>query len=72
MDKEIKMTLDAAIALLRKIVKYSHLENQKHLDFSLVNSEDLSKYQAAMVKTREAVQHGQLSEEDLQHRLGLV
>lgn len=61
-----------AVKLLKKAVKYSHLDNQKHVDFSLVNANHLDEYKKAMMIVREAVSDGELTEEDLKKRLGLI
>jgi hypothetical protein len=66
------MTIDEAIATLKKAVKYSHIEGQKHIDLSLVNANELEIYQRALIATRLAVTKGELTEDDLKNRLGLV
>ena len=64
--------LEDAVKLLRKAVKYSHLDNQKHIDFSLVNADHLDNYKKAMMVVRSAVTDGDLTEDDLKKRLGLL
>ena len=61
-----------AVKLLRKAVKHSHLDNQKHVDFSLVNADHLDDYKKAMMLVRAAVNDGELTEDDLKKRLGLL
>ena len=63
---------EEAVELLRNAVKYSHLDNQKHIDFALVNADHLDTYKKAMIVVRSAVVEGELSEEDLKKRLGLL
>lgn len=65
------MELDAAIHLLRKIVNDSHLDNQKRIDFSLVNAHEIPVYEEAMKCVKVAVINGEISQEDLNTRLGL-
>ena len=64
--------LEDAVKLLRNAVKYSHLDNQKHIDFSLVNADHLDDYKRAMMVVRSAVADGDLTEDDLKKRLGLL
>ena len=63
---------EKAISLLKKAVKHSHLDNQKHLDFSLVNATHLDEYQLAMITVQTAVKEGEITQEELKRRLGLI
>ena len=63
---------EEAISLLRKAVKYSHLDNQKHLDFSLVNASHLDDYQKAMITVQTAVKEGEVTQDELKRKLGLI
>ena len=63
---------EKAVSLLKKAVKYSHLDNQKHLDFSLVNATHLDEYQRAMITVQTAVKEGEITQEELKRRLGLI
>ena len=65
------MTVDEAIGLLKRIVKYSAVPGQKHLDFTLVNAPEREKYELAMIIVKKAVQEGHLKEIELKSRLGL-
>lgn len=64
--------IDRSIELLKKVVKDSHLDRQKHLDLSLVMATDRARYQEALRTVRLAVKDGHLSEDELKKRLGLV
>ncbi len=66
------MDLDSAIELLKNAVKYSHLENQKHIDLSLVDAQERHRYEKALMYCRAKVAQGELSEEELHNRLGLI
>ena len=63
---------EEAISLLRNAVKYSHLDNQKHLDFSLVNESHLDDYQKAMITVQKAVKEGEVTQDELKRKLGLI
>lgn len=64
--------LDEAITLLKKIVKYSAVEGQKHLDLSIALAEDRHFYQKALMLVNLEVEKGSITQDDLKHRLGLV
>tara|TARA_B100000683_G_scaffold266977_1_gene299997 strand:+ start:2306 stop:2512 length:207 start_codon:yes stop_codon:yes gene_type:complete len=63
---------EKAVSLLKNAVKYSHLDNQKHIDFSLVNAPHLDDYKKAMVTVQKAVQDGDITQDDLKKKLGLI
>lgn len=66
------MTLDQAIDLLKKTVKYSAVKNQKHIDLTLVSAEELFSYQRALALALNEVKKGTISENDLKQRLGIA
>ncbi|MBC7429557.1 MAG: hypothetical protein H7336_13150 [Bacteriovorax sp.] len=65
------MTLDAAITLLRKAVKWSEVKNQKHIDFSLCVANERALYQEALMLAQIEVEKGTLTQDELKARLGL-
>ncbi len=65
------MTLDEAVTLLRKAVKWSEVKNQKHIDLSLCIAEERPTYQRALVIVNTEVEKGTLTQDDLKARLGL-
>ncbi|MCF8060312.1 MAG: hypothetical protein K9K67_13505 [Bacteriovoracaceae bacterium] len=65
------MTLEEAIKLLRNAVKDSHLDNQKHIDLTLVDASVRADYEKALMFCRVQVAQGLISDEDLKIRLGL-
>lgn len=66
------MNLDDAIKLLKNAVKESHIDNQMHIDLSLVDASDRADYEKALMYCQASVAQGKLSDEDLKSRLGLI
>ena len=64
-------TLDAAIELLKNAVKFSHLDNQKHIDLTLVQADERARYEKALMICRQEVIRGTLTDQELKIRLGL-
>lgn len=65
------MELNQAIELLRNAVKDSHLDNQKHIDLSLVDASERAIYERALMICQAHVAQGHLSDDELKTRLGL-
>lgn len=65
------MTLDEAVELLRRAVKWSEVKNQKHIDLSLCIADERPLYQKAMVIANMEVEKGTLTQDELKARLGL-
>jgi hypothetical protein len=65
------MDLDQAIDLLKKTVKFSAVKNQKHIDLTLVSTEDRFTYEKALALAMTEVKKGAISETELKQRLGL-
>lgn len=65
------MTLDDAVALLKKAVKWSEVKNQKHIDLSICIAEERPLFQKALVVANLEVEKGTLTQEELKVRLGL-
>jgi len=65
------MTLDEAITLLKKAVKWSEVKNQKHIDLSVCVAEERPLFQKALVIANIEVEKGTLTQDDLKIRLGL-
>ena len=68
----MNITFDQAVQKLKKAVKYSHLDNQKHIDLTLVNPDERAELQKALMAVQVAVKNGELSEEELKAQLGLT
>jgi hypothetical protein len=67
----MSMTLDEAIVILRKAVKWSEVKNQKHIDLSICTADERPIFQKAMVIANVEVEKGTLTQDDLKVRLGL-
>lgn len=67
----MSMTLDEAIVLLKKAVKWSEVKNQKHIDLSVCLAEDRPLFQKALIVANMEVEKGTLTQDDLKIRLGL-
>lgn len=65
------MTLDDAVTLLKKAVKYSEVKNQKHIDLSICVAEERPLLQKALIITNIEVEKGTLTQDELKARLGL-
>ncbi len=66
------MTFDEAITLLKKIVKFSTIEGQKHLDLSVAVAHERASMQKALVLVKTEVEKGTLTDQELKEKLGLV
>jgi hypothetical protein len=60
-----------ALKLLKNAVKESHLDNQPHLDFSVVVAHEREKYVRAMISVKSALNKGELTEAEVKSYLGL-
>ncbi len=65
------MTLDEAIKLLLKAVKWSEVKNQKHIDLSVCVAQERPLLQKALVIANLEVEKGTLTQDELKMRLGL-
>ncbi len=65
------MTLEEAITCLKKIVKFSTLEGQKHLDLSIAVASERPVMQKALVIAKNEVDKGTITEIELKQRLGI-
>ncbi len=65
-------TFDEAVELLKKAVKYSTIENQKHIDLSVVNAPERMEYQKALMVVQSAVKRGEITQDELKQKLGLI
>ncbi len=65
------MTLDAAITLLKKAVKWSEVKGQKHIDLSVCVASERPLMQEALMFAQLEVEKGTLTQDELKIRLGL-
>lgn len=66
------ITFDKAITLLKNAVKFSTIENQKHIDLSLVNAADRMEYQKALMIVQSAVKRGEYTQIEVNEKLGIL
>ena len=65
------MSVDEAIRFLKQTVKFSDVPGQKHLDVTLVQSEERDTFYQAMGIVKKAIHEGDLSESEFSSRVGL-
>lgn len=65
------MNLEEAITHLKKIVKFSTIEGQKHLDLSVAVANERPTMQKALVVVKSEVDKGTISDLELKARLGI-
>lgn len=65
------MNFEDAVELLKNAVKFSHIDDQKHIDLTLVDASQRSTYQNALVIVNRMVLDGKMTREELRHALGL-
>lgn len=65
------MNLEEAITHLKKIVKFSTIEGQKHLDLSVAVAHERPTMQKALVVVKSEVDKGTISDLELKARLGI-
>jgi hypothetical protein len=64
--------LQEAIENLKSIVKFSAVKGQKHLDLTLVEASKREVFERYLVVVQNAVKAGELTEDELKEKLGLV
>lgn len=65
------MQLEAAIKVVKKYVKMSAVENQPHIDLTLVDVHERDEVQKALAALKMYVKKGEISDADLNQELGL-
>jgi hypothetical protein len=65
------MDLDQAIELLKKAVKNNATNDQKHIDLTVVPSEQRLRYQEALKVSQMAIRQGTISKDDFNRRVHL-
>lgn len=66
------MEIEQAINLLKNVVKYSHLDNQKHLDLAVAVAHERPEYEKALMIVTAAVARGEMTDSELKTKLGLI
>jgi len=65
------MELNQALELLKNAVKYTGTIDQKHIDLSLVPTQDRPQYAKALVVAKLALESGAISKDELGRKLEL-
>ena len=65
-------TYEQAIEIVKKAVKESHLDNQRHIDLSVVNAEFRLETQNALAYLQSLVMRGQIEDDQLKRDLGII
>lgn len=65
------MNLDEAIKLVKKAVKPTGTIEQKHIDLTLVPTDERAIYEKALAHIQLAVSQGTIAKDELQRRLTL-
>lgn len=66
------MNLEDALNLVRKAVKESHINNQRHVDLSVCTADKRSDTQEALVFLQALVAKGEMTDVELKEKLGLI
>ncbi|MFL5784447.1 MAG: hypothetical protein ACJ76H_07565 [Bacteriovoracaceae bacterium] len=67
-----KVELNQAIELLKKAVKYPGTIDQKHIDLTLVPTEDKARYEEALKVAQMAIIKGQITRDEFNRRVHLA
>ena len=67
----IPMTYEDAVEFLRSAVKESHLDNQRHIDLSVIDADKREKAQKALISVRTYMANGDVKESQVKKDLGL-
>ncbi len=66
------MSFEEALKKLKSIVKNSHLDNQKHLDLTLVDINERGEYEKALMIVNHEVALGKITKDELLQLLGVL
>lgn len=65
------MDLEAAIHLLKNAVKYTGTIDQKHIDLTVIPTDERAKYERALVISQLAIKDGKITKEEFLRKLSL-
>lgn len=65
-------TLEEAIEIVRPLVKYSTIDNQKHIDLSVATADKRMASQQALMVIKNSIAQGLADEKDINTKLGLI
>ena len=71
MHKTSTLSFEQSVELLKSVIKFSEVKNQKHIDLSLCLAEDRSRFQKALMIVNLEVEKGTLTQDQLKSKLGL-
>ncbi len=66
------MNIEDAIKLVKKVVKESHVKNQRHIDLSVCTADKRADTQEALVFLQAKVAKGEMTDDELKEKLGLI
>ena len=66
-----KINLDEHFEVLKNAVKQSHLNNQPHLDLTIIPASQRLHYQKSLIIINDAISKGHISEDEVKAILGL-
>ncbi|AYF44514.1 MULTISPECIES: hypothetical protein [Halobacteriovorax] len=64
-------TLEEAIEIVRPLVKYSVVENQKHIDLSVATADKRMISQQALMVIKNSIDKGLVDQKEINTKLGL-
>jgi hypothetical protein len=65
------MELERALNLLKKTVKYTGTNDSKHIDLTLVSTDERPEFEKALVVAQLAIKDGKLSKEEFSRKINL-
>jgi hypothetical protein len=65
------MELDTAIELLKKAVKYTGTNDEKHIDLTLVSANDRPMYEEALKVSQLSIKEGKITRDEFLRRVHL-
>ena len=68
----IPMTYQRAVEILKYAVKDSHLDNQRHIDLSVIPAEKRDKAEQALITLRTYIAKKEVSESQVKKDLGIL
>ncbi len=64
-------TLEEAIEIIRPLVKFSTIDNQKHIDLSVATADKRVLSQQALMVIKSSIDLGQTDQQTINEKLGL-
>lgn len=65
------MNIEDALIIVKKVVKESHIKNQRHVDLSLCTADQRANTQEALMYLQAEVAKGSMTDAELKEKLGL-